>query len=79
MNRPNRQPIASTSGRICQNVQPYFCASVAEIMVVSATIDPTDRSMPPEMITKVMPTATTSRNPLSINRLTNTCGDRKAS
>ncbi len=48
-------------------------------MVVSATIDPTDRSMPPEMITKVMPTATTSRNPLSINRLTNTCGDRKAS
>ena len=37
--------------------------------VDSATTEPTERSMPPVRITNVIPTATTSRNALSMNRL----------
>ena len=44
----------------------------ADTIVVSATTEPTDRSIPPARITKVMPTATTSRKALSISRLRNT-------
>jgi hypothetical protein len=46
-------------------------------MVVSAITEPTDRSMPPVRMTKLMPTATISRKPLSISRLRNTWGEKK--
>ena len=36
-------------------LQPFRCTSCAEIIVVSATTAPTDRSMPPVRITNVMP------------------------
>ena len=52
---------------------------LAAIIVDSATTDPTDRSMPPVRITKVMPTASTIRNALSISRLSTTCGSAKPS
>jgi len=43
------------------------------IMLDSPAMEPTDRSMPPVRMTKVMPTTATSRNELSTNRLRNTC------
>ena len=46
-------------------------------MVDRASTEPTDRSMPPETITKVMPTAITSKKALSINRLKITCVDSR--
>ena len=50
-----------------------FCvASVVHHTEASATIDPTDRSMPPPMITKVIPTLTTpmtADNRRMVNRL----------
>ncbi len=39
---------------------PYDCVATVVIQTLAnATIDPTDRSMPPAMMTKVMPTLTT--------------------
>ena len=49
--------------------------SAAATIVDSATTDPTDRSMPPVRITNVIPTASTTRNELSISRLSSTCPD----
>jgi len=49
---------------------------LADSMVVSATIEPTDRSIPPDRMTNVMPTATISRKALSISRFMNTCAER---
>ena len=46
-------------------------------MVVSAITEPTDRSMPPDRITNVMPTATMHRKALSISRLRKTWGEKK--
>src|ERR1035437_2998401 len=45
-------------------------------MVLNATTDPTDRSMPPDRITKVMPTATMTKKALSISRFKNTCAEK---
>jgi hypothetical protein len=76
---PNSVPMASTSGIAMAGLHPCFSTSEAETMVVSAITDPTDRSMPPDRITKVMPTATMHRKALSIKRLRNTCGEKKPS
>ena len=40
--------------------------------VVKPITEPTERSMPPEMMTKVMPVATTPRKALSVRRLATT-------
>ncbi len=61
---PSTPPMASTS-RMTRN-EGVVGSSEAEIIVVSATTEPTDRSMPPVRMTNVMPTATTSRNALSM-------------
>ncbi len=59
--------------------QSYRSTRVASSTVVNATTAPTERSMPPVRITKVMPVATTSKKALSIRRFRNTCGARKPS
>ena len=41
---------------------------------MKAITEPTDRSIPPEMITKVMPTATMPRKALSVRRLADHAG-----
>ncbi|MNY63538.1 hypothetical protein D3C86_2005110 [compost metagenome] len=40
-------------------------------------MEPTDRSIPPVIMTKVMPTAVISRKALSINRFKNTWSEKK--
>ncbi|MDT4889734.1 hypothetical protein FQZ97_1264760 [compost metagenome] len=79
MNAPKAVPIASTSGITMAGLHPCFSTSEADTIVVSAITEPTDRSMPPDRITKVMPTATTMRKALSISRLRNTCAEKKPS
>ena len=61
-------PVASTAAIERYGGQPS-CRVFAAIIVDSATTEPTDRSMPPVRITKVMPTASTIRKALSISRL----------
>jgi hypothetical protein len=39
--------------------------------------EPTERSIPPDKITNVIPTATTIKNALSINKFKNTCVEKK--
>jgi hypothetical protein len=51
--------------------------STASTIVVSATTEPTERSIPPETITNVMPIATINRNALSISRSSSTCSEKK--
>ncbi|CKU68729.1 Uncharacterised protein [Mycobacterium tuberculosis] len=79
MKAPKAVPITSTSGITTPGLQPCFSTSEADTMVVNAITEPTDRSMPPERITKVMPTATTMRKALSISRLRNTCAEKNPS
>src|ERR1700754_5144026 len=74
---PNNAPNSSTSGTIAQIGQCHHCAATAHRMVVSATTEPTDRSMPPDTITNVMPSATISRNELSTSRPSSTCSEKK--
>src|SRR5258705_7604312 len=66
MANPNPEPTASTTGSTTYGGHAPPCSIDAAIIVVNATTDPTDRSIPPDRITNVMPTATTSRNPLSM-------------
>jgi hypothetical protein len=70
--------MTSTTAIAAYGFQPA-ASSAAETIVVSAITAPTDRSMPPERITNVMPTATMHRNALSMIRFRNTCGERNAS
>ena len=53
------------------------CSSVALTIMDSATTAPTERSMPPVRITKVMPTASTIRKVLSMKRFRKTWPERK--
>ncbi len=53
--------------------------SDAVVMPDSATTAPTERSMPPVRMTKVIPTASTMRNELLMNRLEMTRAERKFS
>ncbi len=80
MNRPitspNIMPIASTTGKTTQGSSPL--SSEAATTVVRARMPLTDRSMPPEMITKVSPTTMTIRNGAVLNRLKNACPSRMA-
>jgi len=76
MNAPNAVPISSTSGMAAIGFQPRCSTSAASTMVVSATTEPTERSIPPDRITNVMPTATMMRKALSISRLRNTWAEK---
>ncbi|MCY1312678.1 hypothetical protein D9M70_631210 [compost metagenome] len=77
MKAPKAVPMSSTSGIATAGLQPRCSTSAASTMVLSATTEPTERSMPPERITKVMPTATMIRKALSISRLRNTWDEKK--
>ena len=57
---PNRKPtaIAAADGER-RRAQPA-CSSVASTTPASARSDPTERSMPPEMMTNVIPSAITA-------------------
>ena len=74
--RPIPDPTRSTMRITSIGGQPALPRDAA-IIVDSATTEPTDRSIPPVRITKVMPTASTMRNALSTNRLSTTWPDAK--
>jgi hypothetical protein len=74
---PNSAPPASSNGISSSGGQCARSTPQASSMVVKATTEPTDRSMPPDRITKLMPIATTSRKALSISRLRNTWPEKK--
>ena len=71
-------PTSSTATTLASAGQPASSVRAA-IIVESATTEPTDRSIPPVRITKVIPTASTIRNALSTNRLSTTWGEAKPS
>ena len=77
--KPSREPTASTIGSASSGDQPLVSISEALISVESATTEPTERSIPPVRITNVIPTATTSRNALSIRTLRITWPEAKPS
>ena len=78
MARPSVTPTSSTSAITGTGLHPAassFAASTPD----SATTEPTERSMPPVRITKVIPTASTMRKALSTNRLSTTCAAKNPS
>jgi hypothetical protein len=79
MNAPKAVPIAAPAESPRPGSTRGCSTSEADTIVVSAITEPTERSMPPERITKVMPTATMIRKALSISRLRNTCAEKKPS
>ena len=73
---PSVEPISSISGMTRNGLSPSFSSRCAEATLVSAITAPTDRSMPPEMITRVRPMEPISRKALSMNRLKKVCALR---
>ncbi len=69
INAPKAQPITSTSGKATSGEIPQKPIALARKTPVKAITDPTDRSIPPERITKVMPTAMIPRKALSVRIL----------
>ena len=69
INAPKAQPITSTSGKAASGEIPQKPIALARKTPVKAITDPTDRSIPPERITKVMPTAMIPRKALSVRIL----------
>ncbi len=61
MNRPSAVPMSRTIGITKTGLMWDFSRRLAETIPDRASTEPTDRSMPPEMMTKVMPTARISR------------------
>ena len=78
IDRPSTVPVISTTATTRYGDQP-ISSVFAAIVVESATLEPTDRSMPPVRITNVMPTASRIRKLLSSSRLNSTCGSVKPS
>ncbi len=58
-------------------LKPRCSTKAARTMVVSAITEPTERSIPPEMMTKVIPIAAITRKELSINKLRKTWSEKK--
>ena len=58
---------------------PNFTITMAATQPASATVEPTDRSKPPPMITKVMPMAITAMIEDCTRMLVRLSGDRKRS
>ena len=69
MKAPKAQPITSTSGKAISGDIPQKPIALARKTPVKAIADPTERSMPPERITNVMPTAIMPRKALSVRIL----------
>ena len=65
INAPKAQPITSTSGKATSGEIPQKPIALARKTPVKAI----DRSIPPERITKVMPTAMIPRKALSVRIL----------
>ena len=78
MPAPKAAPITSTSGIASSGLTPRGPISMARNTPVKAMTAPTDRSMPPERMTKVMPTATIPKKALSVRILQMIRVDRKA-
>ncbi len=70
--KPSEAPSTSARAMTAAGLTAWRSSSVAESMVVSAITDPTERSMPPERMTNVIPMAVMTRNALSTKRLRNT-------
>ena len=66
---PNAQPIASTSGNATSGEIPQKPIAFARNTPVNAITDPTERSIPPERITNVIPTAMMPKKALSVRIL----------
>jgi hypothetical protein len=69
MPAPNDAARPRMSMKARYGLSPYRSMVTARNTPVKAMTDPTDRSMPPDRITKVMPTATMPRKALSVRRL----------
>ena len=65
---PNAVPESTMTTRTTPAFQPEF-ASITPATLENAITDPTDRSIPPVRMTKVIPTATTMRWALLTSRL----------
>ena len=76
MTVPNSAPI-SREAEIAANGCTPFPTKDAIRILVNATTAPTDRSMPPERMTNVAPTAATPRKALSPTRFTPTRSEPK--
>ena len=76
--RPSSEPTRIDSGMTTAG-RPALLEQVAASTPDRAATAPTDRSMPPVRMTKVMPTAMTMRKALLMNRLEMTAPDRKLS
>ena len=63
---PHTRPVASASAAAAGTVQPHCRMAAAEVAAASAITEPTDKSMPAMMSTKVMPTAITARAGISL-------------
>lgn len=69
INAPKAQPITNTSGNASSGERPKSPITFARNTPVKAITEPTERSIPPERITKVMPTAIIPRKALSVRIL----------
>src|SRR5665213_1425403 len=69
---PNRVAITKASAKAMRGGMPNQVIKTESNTLVKPTTAPTDKSMPPEIITNVAPTATIPRKELSVNRFVNT-------
>lgn len=76
MMAPKAVVMTSTIAKASSGWIEVFCRITARKTPVKAMTEPIDRSMPPEMMTKVMPTAAMPRKALSVKRLPMTRVDR---
>jgi hypothetical protein len=77
MAAPKAVPNARPARMAAMGWKLWFSISVAMKIVVKARTEPTLRSMPPDRMTKVMPTAMTPTCALFMNRFTTTRMERK--
>ncbi len=75
---PMSEPTSTTSGITTPAGTPAR-SRYAAVTPDSASTEPTERSMPPVRMTNVIPTASTMRNALLMNRFASTPTDRKLS
>ena len=73
---PMTMPITSMSPITSHGSIPLLRRRAADATVVSATTPPTERSMPPDRMTNVIPIALMSRNGLARRRFRKICGSR---
>ena len=76
---PMAMPMTSMRPMTTHGSMPSPRRRAAEATVVRATTPPTDRSIPPDRMTNVMPIALMSRNGAARKRFRKTCGSRMPS